>query len=404
MAGMTAMHRPAPRTPHIGTLVIATAMGPLAMSAFLPSLPAMAVYFDTEYAVVQLAVSFYLVAMAVLQLVIGPASDRFGRRPVMLVSFSLFLVGTVAAINAPTIEFLLGARLLQAFAAAGMVLSRAIVRDIAGPEEAASKLGYVTMGMAVVPMIAPILGGYLDEFYGWRSTFMLILVVGTAAFVIVYFNLHETNHHKSASMSAQIGNYPELVRSRRFWGYALSAAFTSGAFFAFLGGGPYVSTEILGLRPSEYGFYFAMLAFGYMVGNFLSARFVRRVGINQMMLIGTLFAVLGMVLALAAFGLGYDHPLSLFLPAAVTSMGNGLNLPSANAGLVSVRPHLAGSASGLGGTLQIGGGAVLSIIASALLSPESGPFPLLWVMLLSSVAAVAVTCYVIHVARRMGEM
>src|SRR5690606_30519562 len=114
-------------------------------------------------------------ATAVLQLFIGPASDRFGRRPVMLVSFLVFLLGTVAAIFAPTIEVLLGCRLLQAFSAAGMVLSRAIVRDTVGASEAASRMGYITMGMAVVPMIGPMIGGFLDEIYGWKAAFVLTL-------------------------------------------------------------------------------------------------------------------------------------------------------------------------------------------------------------------------------------
>src|SRR5690606_10697078 len=123
------------------------------------SLPGIARYFDADYAVVQLTVSLYLAATAVLQLVIGPASDRFGRRPVMLICFTIFMVGSIAVIYAPTIELLLAARILQAFAAAGMVLSRAIVRDMVGTDEAASKIGYITMGMAVVPMAAPAIGG-----------------------------------------------------------------------------------------------------------------------------------------------------------------------------------------------------------------------------------------------------
>lgn len=154
------------RSPHLATLVAATAIAPLAMNVFLPSLPGMAVHFDADYGLVQLSVSLYLAATALLQLFIGPASDRFGRRPVMLLSFVVFLAGSLAAIVAPTIEALLAARMLQAFATAGMVLSRAIVRDTVGPDEAASKLGYITMGMALVPMVGPIIGGFLDEAFG----------------------------------------------------------------------------------------------------------------------------------------------------------------------------------------------------------------------------------------------
>ncbi|MDP3898413.1 MAG: multidrug effflux MFS transporter [Mesorhizobium sp.] len=390
--------------PHITTLVLATATGALAMNVFLPSLPAMARYFDADYAVVQLAVSLYLAATAVLQLFIGPASDRYGRRPVMLTCFAIFIVATVAAIFAQSIEFLLACRVLQAFAAAGMVLSRAIVRDTVSADLAASRIGYITMGMTLVPMLGPIVGGYLDELYGWQSTFMLTLVIGCLAFAVVYADLGETNRNLSKSLGAQFGAYPELLRARRFWGYTLTAAFTSGAFFAFLGGAPYISSEILHLSPSDYGLYFAIIGLGYMVGNFLSGRFSGRVGINRMMLTGNLIAVAGMVLALVLFSAGYAHPLSLFGPAMFTGLGNGITLPNANAGIVSVRPHLAGSASGLGGALQIGGGAILSVISGALLTPDSGPYPLLWVMLLSSLAAVLATGYVIHVARQAGKL
>ncbi|QDY99762.1 multidrug effflux MFS transporter [Nitratireductor mangrovi] len=396
--------RQAVRSPHIVTLVIATATGALAMNIFLPSLPTIARHFSADYAVVQLLVSLYLAATAILQLFIGPASDRFGRRPVMLTCFVIFIVGTIAALYAPTIEILLVCRLLQAFSAAGMVLSRAIVRDTVSATEAASKIAYVVMGMSLVPMIGPVIGGYLDEWYGWQSTFVLTLVFGIVAFGIVYFDLNETNQQPSPSFLAQFRAYPELLRSRRFWAYALTAAFTSGAFFAFLGGGPYVSTEMLDLRPSEYGLYFMLISVGYMAGNFTSGRLSSRIGINRMMLAGNLISTGGMCISIVLFAAGYVHPASLFGPATLVGVGNGVALPNANAGIVSVRPHLAGSASGLGGAMQIGGGAALAVVAGALLSAESGAAPLLWVMMLSSAAAVLATLYGVSIDRREGPL
>lgn len=386
--------------PHLVTLVMAAAMGSLAMNIFLPSLPGMAHHFGSDYAVMQLAVSLYLAATALLQLFIGPASDRFGRRPVMLTCFAIFLVGTLAAVYAPTVEALLACRLLQAFSSAGMAISRAVVRDTVGTAEAASQLGYITMGMSVVPMIGPMIGGFLDELYGWQASFWLTLAFGAVVFVIVLADLGETNRDRSESLAAQFRAYPQLLGSPRFWGYSLTAAFTTGAFFAFIGGGPFVASEMLYLTPSQYGFYFGIISLGYMFGNFLSGRYAGRIGINRMMLSGNVVAAAGMLLAIILFGTGVHHPLSLFGPVFFTGVGNGLTLPSANAGIVSVKPQLAGSASGLGGALQIGGGAALSVLAGALLTPQTGPFPLLWVMLLSSVAAAFCTFYVIHVARR----
>ncbi|MDZ5697776.1 multidrug effflux MFS transporter [Chelativorans sp. M5D2P16] len=398
--------RPFDRTtpPHILTLVIAAATASVATNVFLPSLPGMATYFGADYALAQLTVSFYLGATAILQLFIGPASDRFGRRPVMLFSFGVFILSTFAAIHAPTMELLLFYRLLQAFAAAGMVLSRAVVRDTVDANEAASRIGYITMGMTVAPMVGPIIGGFLDALYGWQAAFYLMLVFGIVAFTVVYLDLGETNHQRSASMAAQFRNYPELFRSRRFWGYAATAAFTSGGFFAFLGGGPFVATRILELSPAIYGLYFAIVTIGYAVGNFLSGRHSQSIGINRMMLIGNLIAACGMGLSILLFATGFHHPMSLFGPTFFVGLGNGITLPSALAGVVSVRPHLAGSASGLGGALQIGGGAALSVLAGAFLTVQSGPYPLLFVMLSSSLCGVVATLYVIHIARRMGEL
>lgn len=388
--------------PHILTLVTAAACGAVAMNVLLPSLPGIARHFEVDYGVVQLAVSLYLAATAILQLGIGPASDRFGRRPVMLASFGIFLVSTLAALYAPTIELLLVCRVLQAFSAAGIVLSRAVVRDMVGADEAASKIGYITMGMTLGPMLAPVVGGFLDELYGWQATFQLMLVFGIVALAVVYFDLGETNTTMSASMTAQFRNYPELFRSRRFWGYTATASFTSGAFFAFLGGGPYVATEMLDLSPSHYGLYFVFVSIGYMLGNFLSGRYSQRFGINRMLLAGNVVAASGTLLSIMLFAAGYNHPLSLFTPVTFVGLGNGITLPNALAGMVSVRPHLAGTASGLGGAIQIGGGAALSVVSGALLSPETGPAPLLWVMFLSSLAGVCATLYVIHVARRVA--
>lgn len=390
--------------PRTFTLVMASASSALAMNVFLPSLPAMARYFETDYAVVQLAVALYLVATALLQLVIGPASDRFGRRPVLLACFLVFLAGTLAATFAPSIEILLVCRVLQAFSAAGMVLGRAIIRDTVGPDEAASRIGYVTMGMALVPMIGPMIGGVLDEVYGWRATFYLTLAFGSLAFAIIWFDLGETNKTPTSSLLAQFRSYPELFASERFWGYTLTAAFTSGTFFAFLGGGPYVATELLGLSPSQYGFYFGFVSVGYIVGNFISGRFSHRLGINLMMMLGNAVTTAGMLVALSLLFAGQVGALALFLPMVAVGLGNGIALPNAMAGIVSVRPHIAGSASGVGGALQIGGGAALSVLAGASLGPSSGSGPLLGVMLGSSVCAVAASLYVINVARRKGEL
>lgn len=374
------------------------------MNVFLPSLPSIARHFETDYVIVQLAVSLYLLANAVLQLIIGPLSDRFGRRPVLLFFVSLALIATLGAIYAPSIEWFLIARGFQGTAIAGMVIGRAAVRDMVGPNEAASMIGYVTMGMTLAPMLGPVAGGYLEEWYGWQASFWLIIIFGLGTLTLVWADLGETKQYKSASIVAQFRQYPVLFGSRRFWGYALASGFSSGAFFAFLGGGPYLASVYFGLNPSTYSLYFAIAGAGYIIGNFLSGRHAAHIGINRMMLSGGVVASTGMVVALGLLLLGFDHPLTAFGPVLFVGIGNGLTLPSANAGIVSVRPEISGAASGFGGFIQIGGGALLSVAGGAVLTPQSGAIPLILVMLVSSVVAAMITLYIIRVASQAGEL
>ncbi len=389
--------------PSLLTLVAVTGLSALNLNIFLPSLPAIADYYQTDYALVQLSVSGYLGVTAILQLFIGPLSDRYGRRPVMLASLAIFLVATVLVLLAPTITLFLAARMLQAAVVAGLVLPRAMIRDVVGPEDAASQIGYVTMGMSVVPMASPALGGFLAGLFGWHATFAAALLFGMVVTVLFFFDAGETHMVRSTSMLRQFRSYPELFRSRRFWGYALTASFSAGAFYAFLGGAPYVASTVLGMEAETIGAYFAIIAVGYMLGNFLSGRYSKQIGITPMMIWGSLVAAGGSLIPVFLFGMGYVDPLAFFGPTFLVGMGNGMTLPSANAGMVSVRPHLAGSASGLGGTLMIGGGAILSSAVGAMLSPETGIYPLIIVMLLTMLAAVAASAYVRHVDRLVAR-
>lgn len=390
--------------PHIVTLVLLTGISAMSMNIFLPSLPGMAAYFQADYALVQLSVSGYLAVTAGMQLIMGPLSDRYGRRPVIIGSISVFLAATVACIFAPDIETFLMFRMCQAAIATGFVLSRAIVRDMVEPDAAASMLGFVTMGMALVPMVSPMIGGLLDQAFDWRANFVAMFLAGLVLLWIVRTDLGETNRNRSVSLTAQFRAYPELVRSRRFWGYALTAAFTSGAFFTVLGGAPYVASEVLNLDPALLGFYFGFIALGYMSGNYLSGRLTQRVGLDRMMMFGTMFSLGALVIGWAFLLAGILHPLTLFGPVLLVGVGNGLTLPSANAGTVSVRPHLAGSASGLGGTLMVGGGAALSAVTGFLLGRVGEVWPLLFMMTLSAGMALAMSLWVRQVARRRGPV
>ncbi|MCX7644339.1 MAG: multidrug effflux MFS transporter [Rhodobacteraceae bacterium] len=388
--------------PHIMTLVLLAGLGALSMNIFLPSLPAMAEHFRTDYRLIQLSVALYLGVNAVLQVFIGPVSDRFGRRPVMLAAIGIFLLATLGTLLAPTVELFLAFRALQAVIVAGLVIGRAVVRDMVPQEEAASMIGYVTMGMAVVPMVGPMIGGALEEAFSWQASFVLLFVCGLLTLWLTWADQGETAVHRSASFAEQFRQYPELLASPRFWGYCLTAAFASGAFFAYLGGAPFVGSEVYHLSPAALGFYFGAPALGYAAGNFLSGRYSVRFGINRMVLAGCVLTCAGLAVLLAVELAGPRHPAVFFGFMTFVGLGNGMVLPNATAGMLSVRPRLAGSASGLGGAIMIGGGAALSALAGALLTPGTGPYPLLWLMLATSAASVVSILYVIRRARAKG--
>ncbi len=388
--------------PHIFTLVLITGMSALSMSIFLPSLARMTTYFNTDYAIMQIALSGYLAATAVLQVFIGPISDRYGRRILVLGSLTIFVLATIGTLFAKTVEVFLFFRIMQAAVATSMALGRAIVRDIVPQDEAASMIGYVTMGMALVPMLGPMIGGALEQAFDWHATFVFLGLAGLATLALVYFDLGETVAGKGTSFSDQLRSYPELLRSPRFWGYVLCAAFGSGAFFALLGGTSFVASEIFGLSPLWSGIALGAPAVGYAVGNFFSGRFSVKVGINRMALIGTGITIFGLGLSALLTLSGVDHPLNFFGFCVFLGLGNGIMLPNVMAGSISVRPHLAGTASGLGGAIMIGGGAALSQFAGGILTVESGTLPLQLLMLGVSILAMLSVFFVIWREKRIA--
>jgi DHA1 family bicyclomycin/chloramphenicol resistance-like MFS transporter len=228
-----------------------------------------------------------------------------------------------------------------------------------------------------------------------------LLVVGASVFVLTYRDLGETARNTSTSFTAQLREYPELLRARRFWGYTLSAAFASGAFFAYLGGAPFVGSEVFGLSPAIVGLYFGAPAVGYFFGNWISGRYSVRVGINNMVLFGAIISMVGLGLSLVLFFAGWKTAFVFFGCTTFVGLGNGMVLPNATSGMLSVRPHLAGTASGLGGAIMIGGGAALSALAGAMLTGENGAFPLIWIMFTTAVLAVISIAYTIRRERQV---
>ncbi len=377
--------------PALAILIAVAAVGPLALNIFTPSLPGMQSVFNVSYGTIQLTITLFLFGTAFAQLLYGPFSDRFGRRPALLAGLCLFLVGSIASAFATTITWLLLARTLQAVGGcAGLVLSRAIVRDMHSGEKSASMIGYITMGMVVVPMVAPLLGGFLDEWFSWRAGFLFVSIAGSLVLFAAAFKLPETNHdlRPMPGMRGVLVSYAGLLKSADFRHYAFCAAFSSGSFFAFLSGGPFVAIELMGQPKSVYGACFVAVAIGYMTGNFTTGLTAERIGTDRMITLGACISLTGAAIMCASALSGHISLLSIFGSMALIAFGNGLCLPSAMAGSVSVNPQIAGAASGLAGFLQMTLSACITLFVGYTQSDSA--LPMIFTILATSLIATAI--------------
>ena len=387
--------------PSIFTMVALAAVASIPLNIFLPSLPAMAEFFEMPYSVMQFAVTGFLVLTGLLQLVIGPLSDRFGRRPVLLVCLSIFVFSSIGAALATSFQEFMSYRLIQSVVIAGTAISRASVRDMVGRHKAASLIGYITMGMALAPMLTPPLGGYLGAVFGWQASFYVLTGCGVFVFALTYFDYGETNLDRSTSFTQQFKAYPALITSRRFWGYALTTAFSAACYFAYLGGAPYVGSVVYHLGPEQIGLYLMFTPMGYIMGNFISGRYSRVLGLEKMLIIGCLLVLVPMLTCLVVIMSGVTHPLGFYLFTFSIGLGNGMVLPNATAGLLDVNPSLAGSASGLGGGVLTLGGAAFSAAAGFLLTETSGALPLVLCIIVASSCALLLALFTIRVERQV---
>ena len=391
-----------PTGPRLSTLILLSALCILPINIFLPSLTNMAAEFEVDYAIVGLSLAAYAAVSALLQLVLGPLSDRFGRRPVILWGLVIFLIATIGCILAPDIWSFLTFRLIQAVIAPTYAVALAVVRDTTSKEEAASRIGYIAMAWAVAPMLGPGFGGLLDETFGWRASFWFLAACGAAVFLLCWVDLKETNKTPSDTILEQFRTYPDLATSRRFWAYTLCMGFSVGAFFAFLAGAPLAANAAFDLSPGVLGLFMGSITGGFMIGSFISGRFAGRFKLTSMMLAGRVVVCTGLVLGLGLYLAGVDHVFALFGPCMLVGLSNGLTMPSANAGVLSVRPKLAGSAAGLAGAFTVLSGALMSWIAGAALSEDNVRYGLLLIMLASATIALAAALAARHFERQAG--
>ena len=382
------MRQPPVRRPSLLVLVMISSIGPLALQVLVPAMPGLASDFHTDFSITQMSLSVYLVGMVAGQLVYGPLSDRFGRRPVLMAGLVVYVGGTLFCLVAWDIVPLIIGRAFQALGgSAGIVLARAIIRDIHDREGSAQMLAYVTAGMILAPMIGAIAGGYLYEWYGWQSVMLLVLVIGVLVTGACIVALSETNTRRTSrtSFPDMVRDCAGLLRRRRFQGYALQVAFTTATFFTFLGGASAVAVVIYGRSPSEYALWFVLVSGSYMTGNFISGRISRRVGIDRMITIGTVASSTAALVMMVLFVSGWFGLVHFFVLAGMMSLGNGFSMPNGFAGIVSVDPGRAGTASGLSGALQMGLGAIAMTVVGHTMTES--PMPVIVIMLVLALLA-----------------
>jgi DHA1 family bicyclomycin/chloramphenicol resistance-like MFS transporter len=377
----------------LALLIAMTGVGSLSLNVLVPAIPGLAVKFQTDTASVQLTVSLYLMGLALAQLVFGPLSDRFGRRPVILAGLALATVASTAAIFAAGIATLIVARLVQSLGAStGQTIGRAIIRDLYDREHAASMIGLVTSVVVLLPMVAPLIGGILDTLFGWESIFVFSALVAGGVFLWAVLALPET---RRASIAPDghghfLAEVRALCASPRFFGYALCAGLGSAPFFSFLGAAPHVVVGMLGHSSAEYGVWFFLPSIGFMAGNFAVSRLSRRFTIDTLIWWGIVLTIVGCVLNIVVYRAfpGWDMA-TIFLPQIVIGLGNGLLLPTSIAGAVSIRPQVAGTASGMTGFIQMGIGAVAAQLSGHVIGNASDAMPMLWLMLTFGLALAA---------------
>ena len=353
-----------PRTAGNLTVLLAalTAMGPLSIDMYLPAMPTLAAEFRTAPSGAQLTLSLFFVGFALGQLVHGPLSDRFGRKRPLLFALGLFIAASLLCSMAPSIDALIGLRFVQALGAcSGTVLARAVVSDIYGKDQSARVMSHMMLAMAVAPLLAPFVGGYLLIWTGWRAIFVLLACIGFVLLLLAWRALPESlspERRTRLSPGQMVRGYGSLLRDRGYLGYVLSGACVLAGMFAYISGSPFVFIDLFGIAPQHYGFLFGLNVVGLMTGALLNGRLVGRLGSDRILKIGVRAAALsGSALFLSAL-LGFGGIPGLLVPLFCYTTCISFVGPNAMAGALAPRPHIAGTGSALAGALQFGVGAV----------------------------------------------
>ena len=369
-------------------LVAMTGVAPISLYMLVPALPVLATTFGRDISIVQMTVSLYMVGIACSQLIMGPLSDKFGRRPVLLAGLALMVAASVACMFADNLPQLIAARFFQALGGAtGMVVSRAIIRDLYERERVAAMISLVIAVMMIAQMLSPLSGGLIETAFGWRSIFYVITAASIAVTIAIALALPETRRDR-AEGSGFRGDVFGLFTSRAFVGFMLCQVLASQIIFAFAGGGPYIVVMQMGRTSAEYGAWFAVPAFAYLIGNIFCVRFAPRHALERLIWFGLALQLAGAGINLAWSLCGFSQvPAFLFCTQMIVMFANAFVMSNSAAGAISVRPDAAGTASGAMGFLQMGVGALVSQFGAYLGGHFSTTLPLT-----SAIVALSIAC------------
>lgn len=332
-------------------------MQPLSTDLYLASLPSLASGFNVPASTVQLTLSLFVIGFGAAQLVIGPLSDRFGRRPVLLAGLALYLAATILCGLAPTIQLLIFARFLQAVGCcSAVIMARAIVRDAYDPEHSVRVIARASTWLSLAPLLGPIAGSYLQVAFGWRAAFAALGVLSAGVLALTFLRLPETNTHRNpnaTNLAGLLANYRVVLGSREFWTYALPAALSYGAIFAFISGSSFVLIRVLHVPTAWFGYCFAFGVSGYLIGTIACRRLLPRLGTARTFRLGTGMSLLAGAVFLATVAAGIAHWALMLVVMFLTMSAHGINFPIGQSGAVSPFPQQAGTAAGLMGALSM---------------------------------------------------
>lgn len=394
--------RPHPESLVVGALLTAlVALGQISTSIYTPSMPSLIDALGATQKQVGASMSSFLFGFAFGQLVFGPLADRWGRRPMLLIGLAAYLVTSIACALAPSIEALIAGRFVQGLAAcSGPVLARAVVRDVYGPLRSAKAMAYIGAALAISPAVAPIIGGLLQEAFGWRAAFWFLAVVGAVLIAAAAALLAETRPPRGPpgrGIAALLAGYRTLLASRHYVGCTLAVAFVFSGLMAFAVAAPFVFIDRLGLSPAAFGALAVFTVSGYLAGSVGAGRLAGRLGVDRLMIAGLVLCVFGAA-AMAAIGVaGVITVAAIVAPMAVFAAGLGIVLPAGIAAAMAPHPTIAGTASALLGFIQMVVAGAATVVVGAL--PHASQVPMALVIACGAAAAAAAYLTLAHKAR-----